>query len=84
MLLLQSQSKAIENRETDGRDRTTDHQHQLCEWRVKWTAVQMGLDELCTSIAWQKLTVTKGISAVSRETGCKTMKLTAGVFTHCR
>lgn len=36
------------NREQGNRQQGQDHQHQFCEWRVKWIAVQMGLDELCT------------------------------------
>lgn len=33
---------------------------------------------------WQKEKVTKGISEVNRKTGCKIMKLVAGIFTRCR
>ena len=45
MLLLQSQSKATANRETDVRNRTT-YNHYFGALKVKWIAVQMLLDEL--------------------------------------
>lgn len=32
---------------------------------------------------WQREKVTKGILEVNRKTGCKIMKLVAGIFTRC-
>lgn len=73
------------NRETVLRGITAYNQHQFGEWEVKWTAVQMLRDKLCARTVGQKKKkiLRKGISEVRRKTNCTTMKLVAGICTHC-